>query len=81
MLGLSTGSTIRRIAMSKVERAFSAVFGLFLLGVGIYTLLLSQVPTPWQIAGGIVMVLFGGNMLLASYRGKPSWLSWIGPLP
>jgi small neutral amino acid transporter SnatA (MarC family) len=80
-LGLSTGSTIKSISMSKTERAFSAVFGLFLLGVGIYALLLSQALTPWHIAGGIVLVLFGGNMLLASYRGKSSWLSWLGPLP
>jgi len=67
--------------MRKVERAFSAVFGFFLLGVGVYALLLRQAPTPWHIGGGIVLALFGGNMLLASYRGKPSWLSWIGPLP
>ncbi|RPI70239.1 MAG: hypothetical protein EHM38_03875 [Geobacteraceae bacterium] len=67
--------------MSKVERAFSAVFGLFILGVGVYALLLNQAPTPWRIGGGMVMALLGGNMLLASYRGKPSWLSWIGPLP
>jgi small neutral amino acid transporter SnatA (MarC family) len=67
--------------MRKAERVFSTVFGLFLLGIGVYALLLSQAPTPWHIGGGIVLALFGGNMLFASYRGKPSWLSWIGPLP
>ncbi|MCM2264571.1 MAG: hypothetical protein NDI73_05195 [Desulfuromonadales bacterium] len=67
--------------MRKAERGFSAVFGLFLLGIGVYALLLSQAPTLWHIGGGIVLALFGGNMLLASYRGKPSWLSSIGPLP
>ncbi len=69
------------VAMSRTERIFSAVFGLFLLGVGIYALLLSQAPAPWQIGGGMGVTLLGGNMLHASYRGKPSWLSRIGPLP
>lgn len=67
--------------MSKVERAFSAVFGFFLLGVGIYALLLGQAPALWRIGGGVVLALLGGNMLYAAYRCKPSWLSRIGPLP
>jgi small neutral amino acid transporter SnatA (MarC family) len=67
--------------MSKAERTFSVIFGLFLVGVGIYALLFGQTPAPWRIGGGMVLALFGGNMLYAAYRCKPSWLSRIGPLP
>ncbi len=67
--------------MKAFERAFLAVFGALLFGVGVYVLLFSHAPTPWRIGGGVVLALFGGNMLYASYCGKPSWLSRIGPLP
>lgn len=67
--------------MGKLERAFSAAFGLLLLGVGVYALFFGQEPAALRIGGGIVFVLFGANLLYASCRRKPSWLSRIGPLP
>ncbi len=67
--------------MKAFERTFLAVFGAFLMGVGVYAMLFSHAPTPWRIGGGIMLALVGGNMLYASYRGKPSWLSRVGPLP
>jgi hypothetical protein len=69
------------VAMKNFERAFLAVFGFFLFGIGVYVLLFSQAPIPWRVGGGVVLALFDGNTLYASYCGKPSWLSWIGPLP
>ena len=67
--------------MSKPERVFSAVFGSFLLGVGIYILLFVEAPAVWRISGGVVLSLFGGNMLYAAACQKASWLSRVGPLP
>ena len=67
--------------MGKGERTFSAVFGLFLLSIGLYVLMLGETPAAWRFIGGAVMAMLGGNMLYASYTGKPSWLSKVGPLP
>jgi hypothetical protein len=44
-------------------------------------LLFGQMSEIWRVGGGAVLVLLGGNMLHSSWRGKPSWLSRIGPLP
>jgi len=67
--------------VKKGERIFSAVFGLFLLGIGVYVLILGDAPAAWRFIGGAVMAILGGNMVYASYSGKPSWLSKVGPLP
>ena len=67
--------------MEKGERIFSAVFGLFLLSTGVYVLALGETPAPWRFIGGAVLVVLGVNMLHASYTGKRSWLSRVGPLP
>jgi hypothetical protein len=60
---------------------FSIVFGLLLAGVGSYALLIGQTDDAWQLVGGAVLLLVGGNMICSSWRGKPSWLSRLGPLP
>jgi len=67
--------------MSKVERIFSAVFGAFLIGVGIFVLAQDHLSPVWRLVGGFVPVLLGGNSMLAAYSGKVSWLSRLGPLP
>jgi hypothetical protein len=67
--------------MTKGERIFSVVFGLFLLGVGAYALVQEHVPALWRFGGGLLIALCGANMVYAAYRGKGSWLSRLGPLP
>lgn len=67
--------------MQKGERIFSAVFGLFLLSIGLYVLVLGETPPAWRFIGGAVLAVLGGNMLYASYAGKRSWLAKVGPLP
>ena len=67
--------------IGKGERLFAIVFGRFLVGVGTYTLLFGQTSTAWRVVGGAALTLLGGNMLHSSWRGKPSWISRIGPLP
>lgn len=77
----SPPSCIQVTKVNKAERAFSAVFGIFLLGVGAYAVLFSEAPLHWAVPAGIVMALVGGNLVYSSYSCKPSWLSRIGPLP
>ena len=67
--------------ISKGERIFSAVFGLFLLSIGLYVLVLGETPAGWRFIGCAVLTVLGGNMLYASYTGKRAWLSKVGPLP
>lgn len=67
--------------IGKGERLFAFVFSLFLVGVGSYALLFGQTSEAWRVGGGAALILLGGNMLVCSWRGKPSWISRIGPLP
>lgn len=67
--------------MGRIERVITAAFGVILLGVGLFAFWQDHLTVPWRLGGGLVLGLFGGNCVLAAYRGKPSWLSRIGPLP
>lgn len=67
--------------MNKGERIFSAVFGVFLLVIGIFALGQDHLTAVWRFSGGLLLALLGGNSLFAAYRGKASWLSRLGPLP
>lgn len=67
--------------MNKAERVVSAVFGIFLAGVGAYAILFSEAQLQWAVSVGIVLALLGGNLVYSSIRCKPSWLSRVGPLP
>lgn len=62
-------------------RLISAAFGLCLVGAGLYVLLDSAATELLRITAGLVLVLAGGNMVLAACRARASWLSKIGPLP
>jgi hypothetical protein len=62
-------------------RLATGLFGLFLVGVGVSVLLRATMTGLIRISGGLVLILFGGNMMLSSFRGKESWLSRLGPLP
>lgn len=59
----------------------AVVIGLLLLGMGIYALVLAKTPDVWSYVGSAVLVVLGVNMLYASFTGKRSWLSRLGPLP
>jgi hypothetical protein len=67
--------------ISKGERMIWFVFGLLLVGIGFYVLLYGETSAARRFGGAAVLVLLGGNSLHSSWRGKPSWLSRLGPLP
>lgn len=67
--------------IGKGERLLALVLGLLLVGAGMYAWLFGQTDAVWRLGGGAVLVLLGGNLLQAAWRGKPSWLSHLGPLP
>lgn len=62
-------------------RLISAAFGLCLVGAGLYVLLGSAATELLRVTAGLVLVLVGGNMVVAACRARTSWLSKIGPLP
>jgi threonine/homoserine/homoserine lactone efflux protein len=64
-----------------LHRLFLGVFGLLLMGVGIYALFSASPFTILQLAGGSALVLLGGNMVVSAWRARESWLSRLGPLP
>lgn len=67
--------------MNKGERIFSAVFGALLFAVGVFALAQDHLSPALRVAGGLALILLGGNSMFAAYSGKASWLSRIGPLP
>jgi len=72
---------MRTSVVSKPARYVSAVFGLFLIGVGVRALFVSEAPLHWVVLAVAAMVLLGANLIYSAFSGKPSWLSRIGPLP
>jgi hypothetical protein len=67
--------------MSTAARSFSVVFGVFLVGVGVYVALLGGVPWYGSALAAIVLIALGGNLVYSAVRSRRSWLSRIGPLP
>ena len=67
--------------MKNGERAFVIVFGLFLLGIGIYAVLLAEISPAWRYIGGGVLIALGSNAVYGGLTGKRTWISRIGPLP
>jgi len=68
-------------AAGPVYRVLSALFGLVLVAVGLYVIGWTEASAALRCGAGLVLVVLGGNALLAAWRGTPSWLSRIGPLP
>lgn len=64
-----------------VYRLVSGAFGVLLIGVGLYALILAGPLTVLSAAGGLLLVAVGGNTLASAFANKESWLSKIGPLP
>lgn len=62
-------------------RLFSAALGLLLAATGVWAMLFSEAPVLPRAAIGAAFLLLGGNLLLAAYQARESWLSRIGPLP
>lgn len=65
----------------KRYRCLAGIFGLFLIGVGFYAVLLTGGSSILRFVAGSALVVLGGNMVLSAYLGRESWLSRLGPLP
>lgn len=65
----------------KRYRWLAAIFGLFLVGVGIYALLITGGYGLLHFIAGSALVVLGGNMVFSAFTGRESWLSRLGPLP
>lgn len=67
--------------MSNGERIFSVVFGVLLIGVGVFALYQDHLSFAWRLGAGFLLTLLGTNSLWAACRDRASWLSRLGPLP
>ena len=67
--------------MNTWERVFVGTFGLLLLGVGIYALMLSDASPTWRYLGAGVFGVLGLNAIYGCITGNRPWVSKIGPLP
>lgn len=65
----------------KRYRWLAGIFGLFLIGVGIYAVLLTGGSSMLRFVAGFALGVLGGNMVLSACLGRESWLSRLGPLP
>lgn len=65
--------------MRSAERVFAALFGMLLLGTGIYAALFAAVV--WGYIGGLLLAVLGANAIYASLTDKRPWIFLIGPLP
>jgi len=65
----------------RLYRVLSTIFGLFLTGVGIYAVFFGVADSLLRILVGLLIILFGANMLWSAIQSKASWLSRVGPLP
>lgn len=61
-------------------RVVGAIIGVVLLASGFYILFALPLDV-LRLLGVALLLALGGNLALASWRGRPSWLSKIGPLP
>ena len=67
--------------MRSAERVFAGLFGVLLLGIGIYAAFLPAVDPLWGYIGGVLLAVLGGNAIYAALRDKRPWIFLIGPMP
>lgn len=62
-------------------RLATGIFGLVLIGGGLYATFFAGPLDALRLVPGIALVLFGQNMVTSACAARESWLSRIGPLP
>lgn len=67
--------------MKTGERVFVGAFGILLLSVGIYAVLLAETSPVWRYLGGGALCVLGVNAAYGAITAKRPWISRIGPLP
>lgn len=67
--------------MKTLERLFVGAFGVLLLGVGIYAVMMGGDKQVWRYLGGIALCVLGVNAVYGSLTNHRPWISRIGPLP
>ena len=67
--------------MKTGERVFVGAFGILLLSVGIYAVLLAETSPVWRYLGGGVLCVLGVNAVYGAVTARLPWISRIGPLP
>ena len=70
---------INRYFSGTIYRVLSGLFGLFLIGVGIYAIFFGVVGLFARVSVGLVITVLGAETLWSSVQSKQSWLAKLGP--
>ena len=70
---------INRYFSGTIYRVLSGLFGLFLIGVGTYTIFFGVVGFFARVSLGLVITVLGAETLWSSVQSKQSWLAKLGP--
>lgn len=78
---MSDDQDINDYFSGTVYRVLSGLFGLFLMGVGIYAIFFGVVGPLARISIGVVVVVtvLGAEALWSSIQSKQSWLARLAP--
>ena len=70
---------IDRYFSGSVYRVLSALFGLFLVVLGVYVVFFGVVSLHIRIGAGLLITLFGPEAIWSSIQSRQSWLAKLGP--
>ena len=68
-----------RYCSGTIYRVLSGLFGLFLIGVGLYVIFFGVVGLFARVSIGLVIAVLGAETLWSSVQSKQSWLARLGP--
>lgn len=70
---------INRYFSGPVYRFLTGLFGIFLVGVGIYVIFFGVVSLPIRISMGLLITVLGAETVWSAIQSKQSWLAKLSP--
>lgn len=70
---------INRYFSGTIYRVLSGLFGLLLIGVGIYAIFFGVVGVFARVSIGLVITVLGAEALWSSVHSRQSWLAKLAP--
>lgn len=70
---------VDRYFSGTIYRILSALFGLFLVSVGVYAIFFGVVGPFARVSLGLAITVLGAETLWSSVQSKQSWLAKLAP--
>ena len=70
---------IKRYFRGTIYRVLSALFGLFLIAVGLYAIFFGVVGLFARVSIGLAITVLGAETVWSSVKSKQSWLAQLAP--